>query len=716
MMNEDKIRAIIHQLSDLKYANFANNICIGLTKAIEADFVFIASLNSDKTVATTIALANNDNILDNFSYPLRSTPCTEVIKGGICSLAKNAQHLYPDDKLLAQMDISGYVGISLQDSNNDTTAILVALFHQPITNSSSIESLFLLFSGLIEKDIETQDYIKRLNLSDHIIDESKEAIFISNNRNQIVRINEAFTKTTGYSLDEVYGKNPKMFNSGDHSQQFYEQMWSDIKHKGGWSGEIWNKRKNNEVFPELLTISVIHDAAGEISHYVGSFFDISESVKAKKKIQQQASFDLLTGLANRFFFMETLTKKIKYLKNNKSQPTVYMMDLDLFKEINDLFGEQFGDQLLIKAAERLQSLIKSSDIAARISGDGFALMVNHIANKADMLSLADKITQAFREPFYIQETSIDCRLSIGITHLSEKNKDASSVMKEAEHAMYYVKNNGRDSYRYFTSNMQDEVLQRIELKNDLQNAICNKQLHLVYQPIFSTKSLVIEKFEVLVRWEHNGILISPEIFIPLAEEFMLIKDIGEFVLQESCAQLKRLKSKGFTEIGFNVNRSVYEIPFNERDNDQWLSTINQHQLAPSDICFELTESALASERSNNERLLKHLQDAGCTIALDDFGTGYSSLSYLRRFPIDIIKIDRSFIKDMTVSQDAHILVSTIISMAKALGKTVVAEGVETQEQLHQLIKLDCDFIQGYYLSKPISAQEILPYLTNNTLC
>lgn len=710
MMTEDKIRIIIHQLSNLEHTNFANNVCIGLAKAIEADFVFIANLNSDKTIATTTALADQHKILDNFCYPLRCTPCNEVSKGGICSLAKDAQYLYPDDKLLVQMDISGYIGIPLQNSNNDTTAILVALFHRPIANTKSIESLFLLFSGLIKKDIETQDYIKRLDLSDHIIDESKEAIFICNKKNQIVRINEAFTKTTGYSLDDVDGKNPKILNSGKHSQEFYEQMWSDIQDDGGWSGEIWNKRKNNEVFPELLTISVIHNEAGEISHYVGSFFDISERVNAKKKIYQQANFDHLTGLANRFFFMETLTKNIESSKESNSQAAIYMMDLDLFKEINDLFGEKFGDELLIQTAERLQSLIEETDVAARISGDGFALMVNSVSDNADIMNLANKIMLAFREPFYIQQTSIDCRLSIGITHLSEQTKDASSLLKEAEHAMYHVKNNGRDSYSYFTSNMQDEVLLRIELKNDLQNAINDKQLHLVYQPIVSTKNLLTAKFEVLVRWDNKGKSISPEIFIPLAEEFMLIKDIGKFVLQESCAQLKDLKSKGFENIVFNINRSVYEIPFNERDNDQWLSTIHEHRLVPSDICFELTESALASGRSNNERLLKHLQNAGCTIALDDFGTGYSSLSYLRRFPIDVIKIDRSFINDMTLSRDAHILVSTIISMAKALGKTVVAEGVETPEQLNQLIELDCDFIQGYYFSKPMPAQEIIPYL------
>ncbi|WP_114325298.1 putative bifunctional diguanylate cyclase/phosphodiesterase [Candidatus Colwellia aromaticivorans] len=278
--------------------------------------------------------------------------------------------------------------------------------------------------------------------------------------------------------------------------------------------------------------------------------------------------------------------------------------------------------------------------------------------------------------------------------------------------MVHAKDDGRNSFNYFTQDMQQNVQRQLFLKKALSAALTSNLLSVAFQPIVSITEQKINKFEALVRWKNEGQWISPEEFIPIAEEFSLIRPLGEFVLNEACRQLKILKSQGFNDIVFNINRSVYEIPLNKSENGQWLMVIEQHGLKPSDICFELTESALAPDKRNNERLFNQLRVAGCTIALDYFGTGYSSLSYLRRIPVDYIKIDKSFIRGMSTNEGDNVLVSTIIVMSKSLGKKVVTEGVETKEQLQQLTELGCDCIQGYYFSKPLPSEHLVNYLTD----
>jgi len=388
------------------------------------------------------------------------------------------------------------------------------------------------------------------------------------------------------------------------------------------------------------------------------------------------------------------------------------MDLDLFKEINDVHGHDFGDELLIKASNRLRSLTKSTDIVARISGDGFAILLNNVVNDEIIDNIITRIFSGFSESFIIHNISIRCTLSMGVVFFRGDSDDASRLIKKAEHAMFHAKDNGRNSFSYFTQDMQNNVQRQLFLKKALSSALNYNELSVVFQPIVSIKEQQINKFEALVRWKNQGEWVSPEEFIPIAEEFSLIRALGEFVLDEACRQLKALKSQGFNNIVFNVNRSVYEIPLNKSENDHWLIAIEQHGLKPHDICFELTESALAPDKRNNERLFNQLRAAGCTIALDDFGTGYSSLSYLRRIPVDYIKIDKSFIKDMSTNKEDNILVSTIIAMSKSLGKKVVAEGVETKEQLHQLTELGCDYIQGYYFSKPLPSKSLVSFLTD----
>jgi len=707
---EEQVKSIIDSLSQSISDNFIETICLSLAKAIRADFVFVAKIDDDKEIATTLSVASQYKTLDNFSYALKTSPCENAYKGELCTHLTNCQITYPNYNLLVNMGVCDYVGVPLENIDDKSDAILVALYYQPIENISEVTSLFLLFSGMIKKEMEKQVLINELKTRNKIIEESKEAIIVCDKNRNITSVNKAFSRISGYSFKEVQGKNPRIFNAGIHDKNFYYQMWQEINDTGAWSGEIWNKKKNGVIFPEWLSINSIYDENNKVSNYVGFFFDITNKKESEAKIFKQANFDILTGIANRFLFLEKLTYAVSIAKLNNTKYAILYMDLDLFKEINDIYGHDLGDELLIQTAERLQCYIKSTDSVARISGDGFAILLNNIENNEIINNIVTRILIGFSKPFNISNAVLRCTLSIGIVSFSGDENDVGELMKKGETAMYHAKDSGRNSYSYFTQDMQSVARHQLNLKRQLIDAIKNRHLSVVYQPIISINDEKINKFEALVRWNHQGEWISPVEFIPIAEEFSLIVEIGEFVLSEACIQLKKLKDQGFNDIVFNINRSIYEIPLNQSENDHWLTIIKIHGLEPSDVCFELTESALAPDKRNNEVLFNQLRSAGCTIALDDFGTGYSSLSYLRRIPVDYIKIDKSFINDICINHEDNVLVSTIIAMSKALGKEVVAEGVETKEQLQLLIELGCDYIQGYYFSKPLPIEKLQSFL------
>jgi len=715
-MNEYRIKSIVKSLANINSSNFFHDICLSLSKTINADFVFIATLCESHTSATTIALASKSEIVDNISYALVGTPCEQVMNSSVCTHRCDIQQRYPNDDLLLDMGIEGYVGVPLKNVEGETVAILVSLFQEPIYNTNEIETLFLLFSGLIEKELHKKIYSEKLELTNNIIENSHEAILIADENNKIIHTNRAFNNITGYHFDDVLGKTPKLLQSGHHDNNFYNDMWSNLNNKGHWQGEIWNKRKNGEIYPEWLSISTIYNKKHEVTHYVSFFSDITEQNKNKNKIKRQHYFDTLTKLANKKMLFEQVDQVIeenfRSTLDHLSLCGIFVMDLDLFKNINSIYGHAFGDKLLILIAKRLKTIIRDTDVVARTSGDNFALFIKNLPCEQGAQRIAENISKSFSDPFYIDGITTTCTLSIGIALFPHDAKSADGLFKKAEQAMFDAKDNGRNSFTFFTPQMEESAVRILKLKNELEEAINNDALEIVFQPIVSLKTQSISKFEALVRWNNKGTWVSPVDFIPVAENFNLIGKVGEIVLRKSCIILKQLKEKGFTDITFNVNRSVYEFPREKANNNLWLNVIEECGLTPSDICFELTESVLAPECDNNISLLKNIQNAGCTIALDDFGTGYSSLSYLRRFSIDILKIDRSFIKEMTVVNEDKILVSAIISMAKALGILIVAEGVEQKEEVDILKQLGCDFIQGFYFSKPLPAEGLANYLTN----
>jgi len=711
-MNDHRVRSIVKSLSNIKSDNFFNDICMSLSRAIDADFVFIAMLDPDKTQATSIAVSHKGLIVDNFSYSLEFTPCAEVSDGSICTHRKNIQQHYPDDQLLVDMGISGYVGIPLKTNEGDSNAILVALFEEEITNTQEIESLFLLFSGLIEKELHKLNYLKEIEFSKKIIESTHEAILVCDKNKLITYINPSFTRLTGYTNADVKNKTPSLLTSSKQNKDFNDAIWKSIDQNGHWQGEIWSIRKNGTDYLQWTSITAIFDEHYELTHYNAFFYDITERHKANEKIKFQSSYDSLTKIANKnklFSFIEKSIKQYEYQVDNSVSAALIVIDIDYFKKFNSLHSHSFGDKVLIHVANTLNALTNENDIVARTSGDNFALFTNHIKGESSVINLINKINKSINEPFIIDGVTIKITLCMGISYLGLHAKDAHSFFEKAEQAMFSSKKNGRNSHGFYNRQISEKANQEEQLKLSLERAIEHDEFTLVYQPIISLKKHTITKFEALIRWSNNGNVVSPAEFIPAAEKFGLITKIGNIVLDKACRQLALLKKQGLTNVMFNINRSIHEFPVDNYDNS-WINTIKQHGINPKQICFELTESVLAPENNNYIALLNKLQQAGCTIALDDFGTGYSSLSYLRRFPIDTLKIDRSFITEMANVAGDVVLVSAIISMAKALDISVVAEGVEHKEEVDILTKLNCDYIQGYYYSKPLLPETLPNYL------
>ena len=569
-MNEYRIKSIVKSLANINSSNFFYDISLSLSKTIDADFVFIATLTEQNTLATTIALVSQGEIVDNISYVLAATPCEEVLSSTVCTHSCDIQQLYPKDILLVDMNIEGYVGVPLKNVEGDVVAILVALFQEPINNTNEIETLFLLFSGLIEKELHKKSYSEKLELTNTIIENTHEAILIADAQTHIINVNKAFSQITGYQIGEVIGKTPKLLQSGHHDKNFYQSMWNNLNSKGHWQGEVWNKRKSGEIYPEWLSISAIYNKKHQVTHYVSFFSDITEQNKNKNKIKRQRYFDSLTKLANKKMLFEQVDQTIEQIfqepLDKQSLCGLFVMDLDLFKNINNTYGHVFGDKLLILVAHRLKSLIRDNDTVARTSGDNFALLIKNIPSEQGAQRIAESIAKSFSQPFHIDGITTNCTLSIGISLFPSDAKNAGSLFKKAEQAMFDAKDNGRNSFQFFTSHMEESAARILKIKDELEKAINNNDLEVVFQPIVTLKSHSCAKFEALVRWNNNGTWISPVDFIPIAENFNLIGKVGEIVLKKSCKILKTLKDSGFTDIVFNVNRSIYEFPRDKANN------------------------------------------------------------------------------------------------------------------------------------------------------
>ncbi len=554
---------------------------------------------------------------------------------------------------------------------------------------------------------------EKLQQTAKVLENSADAICITDANTRIIVVNKAFTKITGYQEHEILGQQVNILKSGVHEQDFYHEMWCSIKSKGQWEGEIWNKRKNGDIYPEWLNISMIKDEHSKmISNYVAIFSDITLRKQTEQRLAYLAHYDDLTGLPNRTLFYERLNRAIDHAQQQHHQVAVMFLDLDRFKFINDTWGHAVGDLLLKDVAKRLRECVRQSDTIARLGGDEFTAILENITDTKEAIEVAQKILEMTQNPFFLCGNEMFMTTSIGISLYPNDGENVDTLLKHADAAMYRAKEGGKNNYEFFTAQMNVYAHQRLSLETKLRHALERNELMVYYQPQVHLASGRIIGAEALLRWQRpHGELVLPHTFIPLAEETGLIMEIGDWVLRQTCLQHKIWRNSGKSILRMAVNLSARQF---KQPNLLKIVTriIEETEMDPCLLELELTESTLMQDADSAIKVLSEFKDMGIQIAIDDFGTGYSSLNYLRRFPIDKLKIDQSFIRDIPKAKDDMAIVRAIIALARTLNLQVIAEGVETKEQFIFLKMLKCDEVQGYMFSEPLPHAEFIKLLTD----
>ncbi|MDR3410931.1 MAG: EAL domain-containing protein [Formivibrio sp.] len=548
--------------------------------------------------------------------------------------------------------------------------------------------------------------------------DSLEGLIVTDANCVILRINKAFTETTGYTAEELVGKTPRVLKSGRHNDDFYRAMWESIVRTGGWQGEIWDRRKNGEIYPKWLSISAVKDNEGSVTHYIAAHHDISARKKAEERINELAFFDQLTGLPNRILLQDRLRQAMTASARDGSYGALLFIDLDNFKTLNDTLGHDMGDLLLKQVAQRMTTCVREGDTVARLGGDEFLVMLSILNTSkriaaASTETIADKILAALNRPYQLGSVAFHSTPSIGAALFRGQQIAIDDLMKQADLAMYRAKAAGRNTVRFFDPTMETAVMERAVLEHDLRLAIDESQFLLHYQAQVESESQLTGA-EALIRWQHplRG-MVQPAEFIAMAEEIGLILPLGEWVLHTACTQLAQWASQSeMAHLTIAVNVSVHQ--FRQRDFvDRVLNVLSHTGANPQRLKLELTESLLVSNVEDVIEKMIALKAKGVGFALDDFGTGFSSLTYLKRLPLDQLKIDQSFVRDVLTDPNDAAIAKTIIALAQSLGLEVIAEGVEIAAQRDFLFGAGCHAYQGYFFSRPLAVDDFEQYVLQN---
>ncbi len=580
-------------------------------------------------------------------------------------------------------------------------------FYSPILNENGAVSMVAFFAQDITERVV---YEQKLKLLEKVFENTLEGIMITDSEARILAINSSFQTITGYSSAEVLGKNPSLLRSDRHDAEFFRIMWDNLIRTGYWSGEIWNRRKSGEAYPEWLSISAVRDRQDQPVQYVAVFHDITEVKHKEEQIRIQAYYDALTGLPNRTLLKDRLTVALSHASRNNMKLAVIFIDLDNFKHINDSLGHQAGDQLLQAVADRLRQYTRREDTVSRLSGDEFLLVMTDIADDRFALLAVDRILEEFQKPFRIREHELLVTTSIGLAFYPDDSSEPDDLIRCADIAMYQAKKQGKNSFRLFTNEMNEKAVQRLSREVSLRKALENDEIKVFFQPRLTAASGEVSGMEALARWVRpDGETVNPGEFIPLAEDTGLILPLGERIIELACRAATRLQGPSCERLRLGVNLSPRQ--FSQKNLLESIRGILERSGFPaSRLIVEITESTMMEDIVRTTNILHGLTELGASIAVDDFGTGHSSLNYLKRLPIHELKVDRSFVMDLESDPDDACIVKTIINMARGLRLNVTAEGVETRGQLDFLIACGCDEVQGYLFGRPMPPEEFLTFL------
>jgi diguanylate cyclase (GGDEF)-like protein/PAS domain S-box-containing protein len=555
---------------------------------------------------------------------------------------------------------------------------------------------------------------QQLRMAASVFDTAKEGIIITDPRGYIFDTNPAFSAITGYSRDDVLGQRPSLLAPNLFKRSFYRKIWTSLRREGAWSGEIVNRRHNGERYYLQLNVTAIHDENGKPSYYITIFSDITQLKRHEQQLQHIAYHDALTGLPNRLLLSDRLTQAISQARRNGKMLAVLYLDLDSFKPINDNFGHEIGDLALVEIAHRLSDSLRDSDTVARIGGDEFVVLLADLSDFYECGHTAHRLLDAIIEPIIVGEHRLYLSASIGISRYPDDgNADADILLRYADQAMYLAKTAGRNQFLFYGGDPRSQSQNDTHIIHNLRLALDQAQIAVYYQPIINMATGQLVKAEALARWEHpeQG-MIPPSDFIRAAENSGLIHSLSDLVFEQSIgvarAWNKQLPSAPSEPRRISINLSPRQF-FHRDGISSWVQYLMEQEISGEMVTAEITEGLLLEDRPEVIRQLNQLRDIGMTISLDDFGTGYSALSYLKKFDIDYLKIDRSFIRYITKDPNDRAIVEAIIVMAKRLGIKLVAEGVETSSQAALLAAVDCDMAQGYWYAKPMPEAEFLTF-------
>lgn len=545
-----------------------------------------------------------------------------------------------------------------------------------------------------------------------IFENIAEGIMITDKNKRIVKVNAAFEFVTGYKKEEVIGNTPRILQSGMQEKHFYLKMWEEIDECGRWQGEIWNRRKTGDVYPEWLTIISLKNDTGEVTNYCGIFTDLSERKIVENELEKRTLRDILTDVSNRFAYSERMNALLEST-TKMTQPVqhaVFLLNLDRFKQINETLGHTVGDQLLVEVSKRIKGLIKNKDTLARYGGDEFVITLTNIVHPREAAKFAEQVIRVIERPITVDNHEIFVSTSIGISIYPDDGMTTEELLNRAEKAMLFSKDNGRNCFSFYFDELNTDSKRVLLLDRELRKAIENREFTLAYQPKICVQSNEIVGVEALVRWTNDKLgFVSPGEFIAYAEETGLIIPLSEIIFDLACQGNMNLLHAGYSNIPIAIN--VSSIHFQQQGFLESIQSIlEKNNTSALNFEIEVTERTVMNNASETVNKLVKLKLLGFKLSMDDFGTGYSSLSYLVKFPLDVLKIDQSFIQQICILADKQAIVDAIIQMAHRLNMKVVAEGVETKQQAALLKELGCDFIQGYYYSKPLPMDELLEFI------
>ncbi len=625
-------------------------------------------------------------------------------------VGKSSAHIYSTSEVFDKVSIEAYAAISKGESYSDDFlykrrdgSVFWGTLKGCAMDSAHPEdgSIWAIADISARKRSE-----EKLRLAAKVFENITDGVIVTDLRGEIVAVNSAFTSITGFAEDEAVGQTPAILKSGRQDAMFYEALWAALGESGFWRGEIWNRRKNGELFLEWLTISVVRDEDGNGTHYVGVFSDITLFKEAQEKLDHLAHHDPLTGLPNRLLFNDRLTHAIHRAKREKNQLALLFIDLDRFKNVNDTLGHHVGDELLKQVSSALSEVVRVGDTLARLGGDEFIMLLEDVDGTYGAGMVAKKMMAVFEKPFMLANHELFVTCSVGISVFPMDGDDLHVLMRNADVAMYQSKEHGRNAYRFYAPEMVGESVKQLRLESLLRHSIEYGQISLDYQAQVDIQSGQLIGVEALARWHHPELGVVPPIkFIPIAEDSGFINQLGAWVLRESCLQMKRWQEAGLHVPKIAVNLSVKQF---ERGNVvELVSTILEETgLAPHCLQLEVTESVIMNT-GDSVAFINGLFSIGVGLAIDDFGTGYSSLAYLKQLPVQTLKIDRSFIQDISTDPNDEAIAIAIIQLGKSLNLSVIAEGVETEEQARFLVRHGCNFAQGFLYSRPMPAQKFL---------